>query len=291
MSKTTKIIAALGVVAGLGVAALPAFTFAETVTGDVDVVVEVQPAIAMTITGNNDDGSHYGTDTDYTSATPQPGDNPSTQHWYERSGTGAEQDPYVYTPTTDKEVDSQKTYYSKVGDYNPVDSFNPQSIAGGTLDGHNIPGWSITGTSSSYASLTPSGLVEGNDQNGFRSTVTVYTNYNGGYTLSVKDADATTSLTHVDGQGTAISTTAGALTAGTPGWNFDSTPDSNKSSYAPKTAQAMPASDGTAVIINQTNAKTSGGSATVVDYNVATAGDQATGVYTDTIVYTATAGA
>ncbi|MBR0416071.1 hypothetical protein IJI64_02845 [Candidatus Saccharibacteria bacterium] len=59
MSKTTKIIAALGVVAGLGVAALPAFTYAaDPITGNVDVIVEVEPAIAMTISGNNDTGNH-----------------------------------------------------------------------------------------------------------------------------------------------------------------------------------------------------------------------------------------
>ena len=37
MSKTTKIIAALGVAAGLGVAALPAFSYADSVAGQVDV--------------------------------------------------------------------------------------------------------------------------------------------------------------------------------------------------------------------------------------------------------------
>ena len=61
MSKTTKIIAALGVVAGLGVAALPAFTYAQaSVTGTADVLVDVQPAIAMTIEGNNDTATGYG---------------------------------------------------------------------------------------------------------------------------------------------------------------------------------------------------------------------------------------
>ncbi len=283
MSKTTKIVAALGIVAGLGVAALPAFTFATQVpastTGEVDVVVEVQPAIAMTITGNNDDASHYGTIT-YT-AVENPTGNPQAQGWYVSDGTS-------YTLTTDTEVQSGTTYYTRTNAYNPVDAFNPASIANGTLDGHTIPGASITGTSSSYASLTPSGLVEGSGDNGFRSTITVYTNNNAGFTLSVKDADTTTSLTHVEGTGNAIPTTAGQLTAGTAGWNFDSTPDSTKSSYEAKTNQAMPASDGTAVIIDQTNTKTNGGSGTIVDYNVATADDQATGVYTDTIVYTAT---
>ena len=56
MSKTTKIIAALGVVAGLGVAALPAFTYAtqQTVAGDVQLSVDVSEAIAMTIKGNEE---------------------------------------------------------------------------------------------------------------------------------------------------------------------------------------------------------------------------------------------
>ena len=54
MSKSTKIIAALGVVAGLGVAALPMASFAAEVDDPVDVLVEVEPAIAMTIEGNND---------------------------------------------------------------------------------------------------------------------------------------------------------------------------------------------------------------------------------------------
>ena len=54
MSKSTKIIAALGVVAGLGVAALPMASFAAEVADPVDVLVEVEPAIAMTIQGNND---------------------------------------------------------------------------------------------------------------------------------------------------------------------------------------------------------------------------------------------
>ena len=61
MSKTTKIIAALGVVAGLGVAALPAFTYATSVSGNADVIVEVGDAIAMSIVGNQDgvQGSGY----------------------------------------------------------------------------------------------------------------------------------------------------------------------------------------------------------------------------------------
>lgn len=55
MSKATKIIAGLGVVAGLGVAALPAMTYAtSTVAGEVELSVDVNEAIAMTILGNGD---------------------------------------------------------------------------------------------------------------------------------------------------------------------------------------------------------------------------------------------
>ncbi|MBR2659459.1 hypothetical protein IKD60_01730 [Candidatus Saccharibacteria bacterium] len=60
MSKSTKIIAALGVVAGLGVAALPAFTYAASVDGDAEVIVEVSPAISLAITGNNDEATGFG---------------------------------------------------------------------------------------------------------------------------------------------------------------------------------------------------------------------------------------
>ena len=62
MTKSSKLIATLGVVAGLGVAALPlGSVFAsESVSGDVDLYVEVLPAIAMTISGNNDDNDHAG---------------------------------------------------------------------------------------------------------------------------------------------------------------------------------------------------------------------------------------
>lgn len=62
MSKTTKIIAALGVVAGLGVAALPAFTYAVTnrsVEGAVKLDVEVLPSLAMTIHSNGDPTNTY----------------------------------------------------------------------------------------------------------------------------------------------------------------------------------------------------------------------------------------
>lgn len=46
----------------------------------------------------------------YTAVSPVGTENPSTEGWYERSGSA---EPYTYTLTTDTTVDSQKTYYSK----------------------------------------------------------------------------------------------------------------------------------------------------------------------------------
>ena len=63
MSKTTKIIAGLGIVAGLGVAAMPALTHAlntSSVDGDAEVIVEVTPAISLQIDGNNDTNPYGG---------------------------------------------------------------------------------------------------------------------------------------------------------------------------------------------------------------------------------------
>ena len=134
--KSTKIIDVAGVVAGLCVAALPALTFAaETVSGNVDLYAEVVPAIAMTITGNNDDNSHYG------------------------SGNGA------------------------------VDVFTPATAASSMIDTHQTPAASTTVASSSWISLLPNAVANGNDTNGFKSTINVYTNAHTGYTLNVNDSD------------------------------------------------------------------------------------------------------
>lgn len=58
----------------------------------------------------------YGTDggeVTYTAVTPEAGDNPVTKGWYERTGTGTTEDPYVYTLSADTTVDNEKTYYAK----------------------------------------------------------------------------------------------------------------------------------------------------------------------------------
>lgn len=54
----------------------------------------------------------YGKDgtVSYSAVTPAGSENPSTEGWYERSGSAGS---YVYTLTTDTTVDSLKTYYEK----------------------------------------------------------------------------------------------------------------------------------------------------------------------------------
>lgn len=55
----------------------------------------------------------------YNEVTPELGANPQALGWYERSGEGTTQDPYVYTLSTDTTVDGEKTYYEKTAGDNP----------------------------------------------------------------------------------------------------------------------------------------------------------------------------
>ena len=233
MSKTTKIIAALGVVAGLGVAALPAFSYAvgPAVSGDVQLDVEVLPAIAMTISGNNDSGTHK-----------QSGDT-----------------------TT----------------FGAIDVFSDGTNTAGSVDGHTVAASTLT-TSSSYTSILPNAKVDGDSSNGFGSTVTVYTNNSAGYTLAIKDADSTLDLTNENSD----TIPAGAtISAGTAAWAYQ-LQKSDGTNVADPAYAAITASD---VTIVTRNTETSGGSESFIGYGVSTASDQATGIYKDTIVYTATA--
>ena len=285
MSKSKTILAGLGVVAALGVAALPLASFAEeTVSGNVQLDVEVLPAISMTISGNNDGGTHSGGT--FTAVSEVEVGVTDVSTYYELSG-------HTYALTEDSTAQDGKTYYALTtptyGEINGV--FAPAGAASHVVDGYTNGAAVDTDTSSSYTSLLPYDKVEGDRSalasegtpvNNFGSTITVFTNNNSGYTLSVKDADANTDLTHVSG-GFYIPATADGVVvaAGTAGWNYDVT----RSGLAALTAKAMTASN---VAIDTLSTKTSGGRITYVDYNVATAGDQATGIYTDTIVYTAT---
>ena len=224
--KSTKIIAAAGVVAGLGVAALPAMTFAAAeVAGQVQLDVEVQPAIAMTIEGNND-ATLGGVDT------------------YSPDTAGV----YIGSYSTDGKT--------------PYDSTNLQ-------------------TSGSSTSLLPNAKVDGawgQGENNFGSLITVYTNASG-YTLTVQDADDDNALE--DGAKTIPAGTT--ISAGTSAWAFKG---GSISSYT-----AVPVDDGET---NPVTVKTGSGAtlltgdATTVLYGVSTSANQATGNYTDTIVYTAT---
>ncbi|MBQ3325739.1 hypothetical protein IJG79_01140 [Candidatus Saccharibacteria bacterium] len=218
--KSTKIIAAAGVVAGLGVAALPALTFAtSTVAGEVELTAEVNEAIAMTIKGNADPSSGE-------PAVQQPGVD-------------------VYTPTGATTIDGH-----------PV---------GSLYDSTNLE------TSSSAVSLLPNAA----DTTTATSEIKVYTNAAAGFTLSVKDADTITALTHTDGESTIP---AGAtITAGTAAWGYKGGSVANFAAISATDAEVYTQS-----------APTSGGQTINMVYGVSTASDQKTGTYTDTIIYTAT---
>ena len=51
------------------------------------------------------------TGVDYSSVTPETGDNPAAKGWYERSGSAGS---YVYTKTTDTTVQDGTTYYEQI---------------------------------------------------------------------------------------------------------------------------------------------------------------------------------
>lgn len=233
MSKSKIAIATLGTVAALGVAALPLMSYATgpAVSGNVQLDVEVLPAIAMTISGNNDSGTHK-----------QTGDATS---------------------------------------FGAVDVFNDGTNTSGSVDGHAVA-TSTTTTSSSYTNILPNSKVDGNAGNGFGSTVTVYTNNSAGYTLAIKDADSTLNLVNENSD----TIPAGAtITAGTAAWAYQLQKSDGTAVETPAYA-AITASD---VTIVTRGTETSGGSENFIGYGVSTASAQATGIYSDTIVYTATA--
>lgn len=234
MSKTTKIIAALGVVAGLGVAALPAFTYAAEVAGSADVYVEVEPAIAMTITGNND------------------GIDPSTA-------------PYPTAGT---------------------DGFGGIAPTGATEVGSFTADMVNAGNSSSYIKLLPNALVHGDDTNGFKSNITVYTNNGAGYHLGIAGTGASDALGALAQSGSGAPTIAatGIVKAGVAGWGYAvNTPVSTESDGT--TPNYLTAAN---TSIDSSSTKTLNGKLTKVYYGVSTAADQDTGVYQATVTYTAT---
>jgi hypothetical protein len=237
MSKTTKIIAALGVVAGLGVAALPAFTYAtQEVSGNADIYVELGSAIAMTIVGNNDDT--------------------------DGAGTASEQQ-YTTDPVT-----------AGVGVSAPAGASAIDTYIPSTMDITN-------GRSSSYVSMLPNASTHGSDGNGFKSTITVFTN-DSGYTLTI---GALSALVNQKSGSTAEIPATGIVKAGTAGWGYAvDTAVTTDATGTPLEANYAVAAD----TIKDGSGPTDNGDETIVYYGVSTDADQETGVYKATVTYTAT---
>ncbi|MBR2600852.1 hypothetical protein IKE07_01815 [Candidatus Saccharibacteria bacterium] len=225
--KSTKIIAAAGVVAGLGVAALPALTFAESVAGQVQVKAIVDSAIAMTITGNDD------------ASTSGPVN--------------------VYAPSGATEINS----YGTDGGQAAGTAYDPLALQ----------------TSGSKTNILPN-QAKTDDAN-FKSTIKIWTNANG-YTITLKDGDTDTSLVSGTNSIPAVGTVSdNAIEAGSAAWGY-------KVGSTASTWLAVPASTASAASIKADGSAGADGETTEVYYAVSTAANQATGTYTDTIVYTAT---
>lgn len=262
MSKSTKIIAGLGIVAGISVAALPAFTFATASTSDqVDLYAIVDPAIAMVIEGNNDGGTIYDGGADATA-------------WGAAHG--------------------------KAQGSNPASS---------VVDGYGVsPLVDNTLISSSATTISPNGIVNGNETNNFASLITVYTNNRTGYNLTVKANSSANMLglnDNVNHYINPVATTgddAGKIIAGSGLWGYKKGTyhaADNSDSENPVAAywdgfssdgtgySAMDTSDSSA--LTTTNAPTSGGDQTKIYYGVSAAADQASDVYHVNLTYTATA--
>ena len=251
MSKTTKIIAALGVVAGLGVAALPAFTYAqENVTGNADVYVEVLPSIAMTIVGNNDD-----TDGSGSASTQQYTTDPVTAGVGVHAPSGATVIDTYDAATMDIANGVSSSYASLLpnssfhgGDSDAAGGFKSTiTVYTNSTTGYNL-GISGTGTSNALGALTQQGVASG-----------------------AETIPAT-----------------GVVKAGTAGWGYavntavtsssESTADTEHPNYQVAANSA----------IDTLGTKTTNGNVTKVYYGVSTDADQATGIYKATVTYTAT---
>lgn len=112
----------------------------------------------------------------------------------------------------------------------------------------------------------------------------VSTNAKGGYTLKLNDKDTDTDLKHASLAAFKISTSAATPTAGTSSWAVKGGEVTNWA--------AMPASNGTALTLKSAVALTNAvinEEETETTYGVASGNDLASGTYSDTVVYTATA--
>ncbi|MBQ6394039.1 hypothetical protein IJH74_02245 [Candidatus Saccharibacteria bacterium] len=174
-----------------------------------------------------------------------------------------------------------------VSPYGQVTDIDPDGVTFEDASGNPITESAIK-TSSSKASLSQNQLVEGNDTNGFLSTLKVSTNDQGGYTLKVAaKTSADVNLTDDNNHSIDSVATATTLTAGDGKWGL----------------QAGDAYSGTGLTTNSwspittagTIVKTSGSvttplkqDTTQVKYGVATGSVQPAGIYSATLSYTAT---
>ncbi|MBQ3306445.1 hypothetical protein IJH02_03380 [Candidatus Saccharibacteria bacterium] len=280
MSKTTKIIAALGVVSGLGVAAMPALTFADTsVSGNVKVEVEITPAIAMKIHSNNDQNNYT-----YNAVTPEGSENPSEEGWYVL-------DNGDYVASEDTTVQPGTTYYEQIdgGNFGFV-GYEPASAqASGDLAPNAGPSLA-TGLqlSANQADLTT-----------LWSDIYVRSN-TGSFKIELNDADDDTALRNASVSTTAnefIPAQSGEPVAATAGWAVsvdDSTtwvavPAGASSDYDAEQGTGTAAETPLTVLASGTNTTNplAYSAAKRVNYGIAS-GLTKTGVYSDIITYTAT---
>lgn len=279
MTKTTKVIAALGVVAGLGVAALPLSSYAAdgvSVSSNVKVETTITSALAMRIQSNNDGKS-------YTAVTPENGADPSTKGWYEKDGD-------VYNKSTDTSVADGKTYYAQSDAYGFI-GYEPNS-AKAEADAAAIAGPSLaTGLelSANQADLTS-----------LWSNIEVRSN-TGKFKVQLIDADDNTSLnlaTPSTTENEFIPAQNGEPAAATAGWavkggdisDWTKMPKNASSDYDAESSTGTAAETALTVLANSTNGTTplAYSAATKVNYGIAS-GITKTGVYSDIITYTATA--
>ncbi|MBP3899331.1 hypothetical protein J6D24_00790 [Candidatus Saccharibacteria bacterium] len=248
MSKTTKVIAALGVVAGLGVAALPAFTYAQTsISGGVNVKAIVDEAIAMTITGNED------TTWQTSAETPV-------------SVTGDS----VYAPAG---VTTLNTYNAANGEVF-VNGTTAVRYASGSYT--NILPNSVKNGGTDDADFKSTISVWTNSANGYDLTVIDQDTSNA--LSNGESGTAADTIAAVDNNGALV---AGATNGA---WGIKvGTTSTDGTGYS-----AVPVSGGSALNIKNNGAAFADGEQTVVYYGVATKAAQKTGTYTDQIIYTAT---
>ena len=276
MSKTTKIIAALGVVAGIGVASLPLASYAEgetSVSGNVRIEVEISPAIAMRIHSNADDYT-------YSEVTPEGTENPSEEGWYVESDG-------VYSLTEDTTVQAGTTYYTRGGSYYGFIGYNPADAQGPT-DEAPVAGPSLaTGLQLSANQADEATLF---------SNIEVRSN-TGAFKLELADADTDTSLNLATPSLTTNEYIPAGVTTKTDA-SDNVVIDGTVAGWAIKGGDitswtAVPASDAATpltILASGTNATSplAYSAATTVNYGVAS-GLTKTGVYSDIVTYTATA--